>query len=488
MCSQVGAVASRPHRDRHGWDYLVEFDTSRKDFPADLEPPSQKCFVQIKSSTRYNKDVIIKLSNGIKFANSSLPCFIVLIMFGSRRRNPKIFVRHFWEDEINKCLLSARRAHVDGKKVNRCRFFVKFEEEDRVDENLLEYMKSICTKFSEGYEQRKRDIVKLSGYEDIYATASLIFSREVKAEQFIDLQLGLVDRLPVENLDFKDHRFGLPVSLPHPSGKGFLEVFPKPTKECIVKIIRGNSLDEVNISGGMFFPGIPNLDPDLRKFRVKSGFLDLVVNPKGNISASWETSSDEYRNLTDLLNISSFQSWIRESGVSIQIMIDGVPIFKEPPDLKIDEDNFLWGNIYRFISECVSNFRNRSDALELKFRIDDIIEIIDDIFIFNEYISRNPLPMKGNAKNKLEEIQPSCLIEPCWIEICGTLFVYFVKRSVENISFVDDEFEIFLKNPETMRAECVKGKVDDNIEYINDITKELRNLYISDPGVLFRLL
>ena len=81
LCRALGASVQNVTEDDHGWDLLVEFppriDTA---FP-DLDPPLTRCLIQVKSTQSRLTSTRVKLSNAVKFANDTMPCFVVLATY-----------------------------------------------------------------------------------------------------------------------------------------------------------------------------------------------------------------------------------------------------------------------------------------------------------------------------------------------------------------------------------------------------------------------
>ena len=55
LCTSVGLIATKPEKDKNGWDYLVEFPFQSIDIlPIDSQPSAIKCMVQVKSTYKNN--------------------------------------------------------------------------------------------------------------------------------------------------------------------------------------------------------------------------------------------------------------------------------------------------------------------------------------------------------------------------------------------------------------------------------------------------
>jgi hypothetical protein len=115
FCSRAGVTRNKSVQDRTGWDYLIEFPPApTRLIPADLRPIEASARVQVKSKRSGKASVTLKLSNALRFAKDPLPCFVILFLATGGSEPVRVFVRHFWQQEIGQTLKRAREAHAKG--------------------------------------------------------------------------------------------------------------------------------------------------------------------------------------------------------------------------------------------------------------------------------------------------------------------------------------------------------------------------------------
>jgi hypothetical protein len=115
LCEQRAVQATKPARDRNGWDFFVEWDQPRRQgFAHDTQSLARAARIQVKSGRGSKPVARLKLTNALRFAKAIEPCFLVYFWFNSRARQVEVFCREFGEDEIRATLLRAREADRAG--------------------------------------------------------------------------------------------------------------------------------------------------------------------------------------------------------------------------------------------------------------------------------------------------------------------------------------------------------------------------------------
>ena len=130
LCRAVGASVQKVSEDDNGWDLLVEFPPQVESAFPDLDPPLTRCLIQVKSVQSRRKSTRVKLSNALKFAKDSIPCFVVLLTYPT---GPKAFetayVRHVWATDMAQAIEAARRASSGGRDLNTQYLPITFSKE-----------------------------------------------------------------------------------------------------------------------------------------------------------------------------------------------------------------------------------------------------------------------------------------------------------------------------------------------------------------------
>ncbi|WP_404294196.1 YfbU family protein (plasmid) [Microvirga sp. RSM25] len=284
MCAEFGATSNKSQEDETGWDYIVEFPpTEAVGLPADMRPASRSCLVQIKSTTTGQFSCRLKLSNALRFAKASLPCFVVLFRFDKAGKEPpRVYAAHFWEELIARTFKTARQLEAEGKAdFHRHYITVPFERDSSVDSKLMSQMLREIESLGDRYLEQKRGIANRVGFDDGFGYGSVAFAEGVSLEQVIDAQLGLVESLQFSRLVLKSVRFGVetPTPLLELIEGGTFETEASSTRPCTVVLASSKGGAEVAIGGEIVSPGIPDLPEEYQKLRVRTPLFDLVFKP-----------------------------------------------------------------------------------------------------------------------------------------------------------------------------------------------------------------
>lgn len=219
LCTTGEIVATRPKKDKNGWDYFLEFPSEiDKTKSRDLQEAPIKCLVQIKSTDAVNKkQEQITLSAILKLMEAHMPTFIVLMKFNGKDEVQDIYLVHIGEDIIGKILKRVRECDLNGKELNESTISIKFNEENRLKTNTgLELKKQIQTFIPNGmsdYIKSKDKMIKSVGFNDGAISMSLEFPTDISEDDLINMSMGLKKSLPVKISNITLERFD--IKLPH---------------------------------------------------------------------------------------------------------------------------------------------------------------------------------------------------------------------------------------------------------------------------------
>ena len=105
LCRDLGATIQRVTEDDNGYDLVVEFPSQVETAFPDIDPPLTRCLIQVKSVQSRRRTTRMKVSNALKLAKDSLPCFIALVTYpGKTNQNEAIYLRHIWSREMAEAL------------------------------------------------------------------------------------------------------------------------------------------------------------------------------------------------------------------------------------------------------------------------------------------------------------------------------------------------------------------------------------------------
>jgi hypothetical protein len=208
LCAKAGALCHSVDEDESGWDRLVEFPEKELLGPADTRPPRAVAYVQVKSVEKGALTCRVKLTNALRAAQSPQPWFIMLVTGEMREQPSRIYAVHVWEELIRRTLKAVRRAHNEGRSLNKSSLTIRFSQGDEKGDGLVQWMQDAIDAVSPDYEAAKRAINRTAGYEDGYGDAALTIEAD-NEEEILKNLLGLGKGLRINKFTFTQSRFGI---------------------------------------------------------------------------------------------------------------------------------------------------------------------------------------------------------------------------------------------------------------------------------------
>ncbi|WP_338692445.1 hypothetical protein V5279_40850 [Bradyrhizobium sp. 26S5] len=379
-CAEVGATAQPVPRDRHGWDFLVEFPAKDDPRSADLHDPILKVWVQVKSSENDGRSCKVTLSNLKKSAASREPWFIVSVAKDASGQ-AKIYATHVWTDLIERTLKAVRKHDLQGHRLNKTLLTIAFTDEDeRSVGDLLDWMRA-CAEAMSNYEEEKKRIYTSVGFDDGTAVGTISFENvnpRTLAREF----LGLGDGLTASGT-ITPKRFNM---LDNDRKQSFKNgtLFITPTSHQNVEIrLRGRSSSRpLVISGKAFAVAIFADNP---WYRFSGGGIEVMTSEKegGTFERSWSNVGRE--SLADLQGLGVLNSWLSEGYVDLQIWSDKGRVLASTISVDIDQDTRGWWKLFADVTTTLVELAGaRSDKIELT--VGDIVNT-DELVLFHHMMT-----------------------------------------------------------------------------------------------------
>lgn len=361
LCSQANITCNRSEEDDHGWDFIVEIPMPRPErLSADLVGQIRKCEIQVKALEKPNPVVKLSLENARAFAKSHLPCFIVAIL-GQNTPSPRVYIRHFWKDEIEQSLKRVREAGNKGKPLNKSftQFTLSKEEDQSLD--AIGWLVNTVQSLPRDYSSEKMRIEESVGYDDTRLKGEVRFGPLKGIEELVDHQLGLTESIPVEFVSIFETRFNLPSTIPIFAGKpSSVSLRSKATKECSL-ILRSEEGASMVVAARVTAPAIPNLPLEALKLKIETWFFSIVVsNGKAvdfNLSFNFETP----RTLLQLSQLFQILSWAKQGAIAYSLVGDGVPLADGRMKLDQGSNEFPFDALSKIVSKLL-NITERAGA------------------------------------------------------------------------------------------------------------------------------
>lgn len=350
LCSQANITCNKSEEDDHGWDFIVEVPMPVNVIQsADLTGEIRKCEVQVKASEKGIPVVKLSLSNARAFAKSRLPCFIVAVL-DQNTPQPRVFIRHFWEKEIEQSLKRVRSAGNSGQALNKT--FTQFtlsESEDR-SPDPIEWLVKKVQSLPQNYSGEKMRIEQSVGYDEGSLKGVVRIGPIEGIEELVDHQLGLTESVPVEFVSLTETRFNIASPQAIFEGKpSFARMHSKAKKDCKL-VLRSEEGDSMMVRATLTAPAIPNLPPEALKLRLETWFFNIVVSNGRKIDLDLSLDVEAPLSLRRLSQFVQFVSWSKAGPISFSIIGDGLPIAEGQMNLSKEQDLFSFFDLSKAIS------------------------------------------------------------------------------------------------------------------------------------------
>jgi hypothetical protein len=338
LCASAGVVCNSSDQDECGWDFFLQYPAQRSsNRPADMQPAGSEALVQVKSTRRHPLVARMKLSNALRMVKAAQPCFVALVLEGNGA--PRIYIRHFWEEEIARTLKRVRAAEREGKHELHKRHFEFSMHETDVHDEPLEWMRRAIEAVKPSYAEEKSRIATTVGHEDGFGSMSLKWTGT--AQDMLDLQLGLIESLPISEAKFLPERFGIVASQPEFELEE-AELFIKPDAKPIrLRLQGGSPTEEIFVDGRLYIAALPGSDSTLYRWRVDAGPLDIVGGSE-SYQAKLSLLSELRWRIIELKLVLTMTDWRGTGPVGLQLLVDNqrVPLGMFTLDLINDKNRW----------------------------------------------------------------------------------------------------------------------------------------------------
>lgn len=487
ICTAGGIVATRPKKDKNGWDNFLEFPSKiDKTKSLDLQDAPIKCLVQIKSTdTIDKKHEQITLSAILRLMEAHMPTFIVLMKFNGKDEVQDIYLVHIDEDIIGKILKRVRECDLNGKKLNESTISIQFNEKNKLKTNTgLELKKQIQTFIPNGmsdYIKSKDKMIKTVGFEDSAISMNLEFPTDISEDDLINMSMGLKKSLPVKISNITLERFD--IKLPHN-----IPELINSTETTISIINESTQKAKLIVKKTKYSPVLFECDFDVytdnfqlvdnKRMTFKNDFLTLYTDfEKTTHGLEFDSfEPQDCRKLEDWLNIFKFAHLVGDKDKVFYFETRvGEIVLNSNPNLQLNLNDSDWmiamydmfnklSDVYRVIG--LSN----SENVMLK----DIQNNHEQIKNLHDLVYSELKDMRINFVTDLKYKNGECaLIMPSTTiinnQIIGVVFVLIgILNNDENntYSFVPQErrnSESFIVNVEKFNKSYIEELLDDMI-------------------------
>lgn len=451
LCRDLGATIQRVTEDDNGYDLVIEFPSQVETAFPDIDLPLTRCLIQVKSVQSRRRSTRMKVSNALKLAKDSLPCFIALVTYpGRENQHEAIYLRHIWSREMAEALEAARRCAARGEALNRQYLTITFSQSERVDADLAHHVLGAIAREGASYGERKLQLAGSLGYEKGWGEGRFVLADGHDEGDLQDLLLGSRAKLPVQSFTITEARFGVPGPQIR-QGSGILSVTAEPRARCVVMLTKRESGEQLSWTGSVFSAGMHWLPIERQKFRIAAGPLELLISLTGKVNARWDAPADVPRSLEDLERDARFRSMMDGSTIDMDLWSEKGTVPAKDITFDATEDSGQWLEI----SEAIQTFSRivppERRPAELKLSMEEFLSSLSRHKDLTRLLRSGPVSIRAVNENGLEpSLQSATHILFPWVSRLGDYFVVCV---------IEREIRSALSEKNTLIFVTEKGRV-----------------------------
>lgn len=383
LCRALGASVQKVGEDDNGWDLLVEFPPQVESAFPDVDPALTRCLIQVKSNQSRRTSTRVTLSNALKFAKDSLPCFVVLATYPSSPRRPEaLYLRHIWAQDMAQAMKASRETSARRQPLNRKHLPIVFTTAERVDDGLAEVLLAAIAREGIDYAGKKTTLAASLGYEEGWGEGRLVLADGHDEEDLQDLMLGLRPDLPIHSFTATEVRFGI-AGAQTTAGPGRLSLNLKPTARCALTLQRRDTGETLTWTGGLFTSGMNWLAAEQQRLRIAAGPMEVVISGGGEVKGTWSAPLLAPKPLDDLEKDAVFRSWMNGAPLDLEVWTErgvlpsATMVFNPDPD-----EEAQWGDVVEAIQALsrVVPVERRPDDLTLSME-----QLLDGLSRFSHF-------------------------------------------------------------------------------------------------------
>jgi hypothetical protein len=298
-------VNSSRDQDETGWDFFLEWPLEHDGFPAapsllDPSPSPLQCLIQVKSTDRERKRWPVKLSNWLRFVESPLPTFFLVLEFERRDECQRAYLVHVGETYIERVLERIREitAHAPNAKLHQHTMDFTWNDDNEIailhGTGLTATVHSYIPRGVKDYVAHKQRFLANVGYDKVPRKLR-IKPRLPDAwggtpdELLVDFALGIVPHLEIETGEVIDLRFGIPAVLPDPLPTGTLHILDRvPAGRGRIRLHSSSVAQELLLDAEVYLPHGVEVGDEHVKVRYSIPFVDMIFGLTDSRKVDWK--------------------------------------------------------------------------------------------------------------------------------------------------------------------------------------------------------
>lgn len=316
LCSEAGVTCNSSSEDDFGWDMAIEFPPRPQPAIAlDMQRGPIAALVQVKATEGTTRTVSISLANALRYASSSSPTFLLLVVLG--RECPRYFVKHVWAPLIGSWLRVAREADAAGRTdTNRQKVSVTFDALDEQSEDVLRWIEREIDRVPRPYTTTKARIFETVGFGASRGTANVTFALGSQHD-FLDLLLGLKPHIDARRFIYRSERFGISAGQPEVDLRD-VRVFLTPEGRRALLRATFPSGIAISVAAKLYDAE----DGEVRAWRIATQCLDIVHGPHGRVRAKAKLEANTASSIEELALFANLQATAPGARVFIEVEVN----------------------------------------------------------------------------------------------------------------------------------------------------------------------
>lgn len=220
LCNHVGLIATKPSKDKRGWDFFVECPSENLQRPEQLHENSCEFKIQVKATDSQKRSIQVKLSNLRNLCVEHLPTFMIVFEFEGKNQPQRAFLIHYDEELIEIILKKIHDLQVDDPnvKLNKMKMSISYDASNQLNELTGECLHLTVTNIvgtdPTSYTIRKTQYLKKVGYDKGFAEIKFKISGIENLKKFRESTMGIPHKIPVECVIGVKSRFGKSYNVP----------------------------------------------------------------------------------------------------------------------------------------------------------------------------------------------------------------------------------------------------------------------------------
>jgi hypothetical protein len=282
FCADAKLTCNKSSRDRTGWDFLVEFPFEPPDGSRTLDKRRSaiSCHLQVKTIWADSDRVSLRLSSAERLAKEPKPAFVYVLMINDALETVDSYLIHLRGKNLERILKRLRKAQASSElKINDAE--ITYDPKTagvRLPPNgkaLRDQLELDCGPDPQAYVASKAKELENLGFEKgRYKLKTTLQARNV--DEFVEAFLGLrpLQATATESLEV---RFGvpLPANLLPLDAAMKVEIKPKPSDQCTIRVYDQSGGPPAVFSGEVFIPPPINMPAGHFRARICTRFFTL---------------------------------------------------------------------------------------------------------------------------------------------------------------------------------------------------------------------